>query len=241
MARKKLSAKERRQREAQKRAAYIRAEYYKNVDALDYLRSFGKVPTIKTPNKITKASLKAIRKIYKEVRRSIPKTDGYYIDIDSEGVRLLSKLPTKEEMAREVAEEPTQQYRKDRRKLPKTQAKKAPDSDLQYIDDLKQTIMRIEGRAEPRKSMKSFKENVVPLLEEAKTRWIQKIDNAVLKFGAQTVAKTLAENDYMQRIAEMDLRYAFEIIESLDNDESEIFQPLMDAALKDAMKSFEGE
>ena len=38
MAKKKLTSK---QRKARKRAAYIRAEYYKNYDALDYLRSFG--------------------------------------------------------------------------------------------------------------------------------------------------------------------------------------------------------
>lgn len=236
MARKKLSAKERRQREAQKRAAYIRAEYYKNVDALDYLRSFGKVPTIKTPSKITKASLKSIRKIYKEVKRSIPKTDGYYVDIDSEGTRLLSKLPTKEEMAREVAEEPTQQYRKDRRKLPKVQVKQADDYDAQYLDDLKRKILQIEGKGEPSKSEKNYDKNVKPKLEEAKSDWIAKIDEAVAKYGAQVVAKALAANDYMQHIANMDEMYAFKIIESLEDSESDGMKPLMDASLLDAMK-----
>ena len=44
MARRKLTAT---QRKARKRAAYIRSEYYKNFDAIDYLRDFAKVKNIK--------------------------------------------------------------------------------------------------------------------------------------------------------------------------------------------------
>ena len=88
----KLSSK---QRKAHKRASYIRSEYYKNFDALDYLRNFGKVKDIKIPNKITKASLKAIRKAYKEAKANLPKTDGFYVDYSTG--EILTKLPTKEE------------------------------------------------------------------------------------------------------------------------------------------------
>ena len=70
MAKKKLTSK---QRKARKRAAYIRAEYYKNYDALDYLRIFAKVKDVKIPSKITKKSLESIRKIYKQAKAEAKK------------------------------------------------------------------------------------------------------------------------------------------------------------------------
>ena len=58
---KKLTA---RQRKARKRASYYKSEYRKNVQAIQFLQRFGvDMPILKEPKKITKTSLKTIRKI----------------------------------------------------------------------------------------------------------------------------------------------------------------------------------
>lgn len=225
MAKKKLTAK---QRKARKRAAYIRAEYYKNYDALDYLRNFAKVKDIKIPSKITKKSLESIRKIYKKARAEAEKT-GIYVDITTGEV--LTKLPTKREMVKQVREEPTQQYRRYR-----AQPEEATfNPDEQYIEEIKSKIASLSPKEDSTKSATNYNKNVKPKLEQASSDWISMIDDAIAQYGTESVANALASNGYMQRIANIEEKYAFEIIESIEDSEADGLVPLMDATLEDVM------
>ena len=76
MAKKKLTA---RQRKARKRAAYIRAEYYKNFDALEYLSSAG-LRVLLASQKIMNKQGKMIIKNVNETINEIFEVTGF-IDI----------------------------------------------------------------------------------------------------------------------------------------------------------------
>ena len=61
------------------------------------------------------------------------------------------------------------------------------------------------------------------------------IDDAIAQYGTEAVANALASNGYMQRIANIEEKYAFEIIESIEDSEADGLVPLMDATLEDVM------
>lgn len=210
----KLSSK---QRKARKRASYIRSEYYKNFDALDYLRNFGKVKDIQIPNKITKASLKAIRKVYKEAKASIEKENSLYINVST--AEEFTKLPTKVEMAKATREAYGQEYRKYR-----AEPEEAPagfDPNQQYIDELKEKIRAVEYAEETvgynRKKKETFDARTLPKFEKAKDDWENMIDLAVEKFGVERAAQAFAQSPHMQKIDDLSKKYAYEIIDEIND------------------------
>lgn len=209
----KLSSK---QRKARKRASYIRSEYYKNFDAIDYLRNFGKVKDIKIPNKITKASLNAIRKAYKEARANLPKTDGYYVNASTG--EYMTKLPTKEEMAKEVRAELLQAYRRYRARPEEPPLDFDPNED--YIDDMISKIRNM-GYAEltvglRNKKKTTFEKSTLPKLEAAKEAWATMIEEATEKLATLKTAELLASSPHIQRIEELQMKYAHEITEEIN-------------------------
>jgi Skp family chaperone for outer membrane proteins len=238
MAKKKLTAK---QRKAHKRASYVRSEYFKTYDALDYLRDFTKVKDIKIPNKITMKSLKAIRKIYKEAKASISKYEGEYVNRTTG--EIFEKIPTKKEMVKAVRSEPTQQFRQYRaepQEVPQTF-----DPDEQYLQDLKYEIeqlntsrQEIEGLTPLRDSAKTqanYDKNVAPRFEKAQTKLLDAIDEAIANFGAQQVAHILANNTFVERIENLKQKYTYEIEDAI---ESSIL-PLIEESVNTALEELE--
>ena len=222
MAKRKLSAA---QRKARKHAAYIRSEYYKNFDALQYLKDFTKIKDVKIPNKITKRSLESIRRIYKEARKAIQKVDGYFLDKTTG--ELKEKLPTKEEMVKEVRQEPTQQYRQNRAE-PKEDT--TFDPDMQYIDSVRDAIDAMI----PRDAEDPKKASTVRKFEEARLRLYGTLDFALQKTDVSSLAQALASNDYVQRVMGVDNQYAYEIEEAIDND----LIPLLEASMNNALDEY---
>lgn len=224
-----------KQRKARKRASYIRSEYYKNFDALDYLRNFVKVKDIQIPNKITNASLKAIRKEYKKAkaRAKAYKERGVYTNI-STGEDFI-KLPSKEEMASRTRKAYGQGYRKYR-----AEPEQAPadfDPNAQYIDELKEKIRAIEAQEKideykqkigdvtyleetvgyNRKKKETFDARTLPKFEKAKQAWENMIDLAVEKFGVERAAQAFAQSPHMQKIDDLSKKYAYEIIDEIND------------------------
>ncbi len=238
MARKKLTSK---QRKAHKRASYVRSEYFKTYDALDYLRDFTKVKDIKIPSKITMKSLKAIRKIYKETKASIDKYEGEYVNRTTG--EIFEKIPTKKEMVRAVRSEPTQQYRQYR-----AEPQEAPpsfDPDEQYLQDLKyeieqlntsrQEIESLTPLRDSAKTQENYDKNVAPRFEKAQTKLLDAIDEAIANFGAQQVAHILANNTFVERIENLKQKYTYEIEEAI---ESSIL-PLIEESVNTALEELE--
>lgn len=213
---KKLTA---RQRKARKHAAYIKAEYYKNIDAIRYLERFGVTKDIKIPKKITKKSLESIRRIYKEVRSNVKEYDLFgYVDLTTG--EIFKKLPTKAEMVKE--------YRSDE------QAAFNPDQ--QYIDELKERIETLTPLRDSTKTRRNYEKNVVPKLEKAKDDFGNAIDEAISRYGLSIVANSLAQNKYMQRVANLEEKYAYQVIgEITDGDESLI--SLISTSAEEALDS----
>ena len=199
---KKLTA---RQRAARKKAAYVKAEYYKNVDAIRYLERFGVTKDLKIPQKITKASLKSIRRIYKEMRAGIKPYEGTkdYVDITTGEV--FEKLPTKAQAVKE--------YRQEQREQAETF-----NPDQQYIDEIKNKISTISPKYDKSKTPKNYNKNVQPKLQTAEQEFISAIDAAISQYGLDIVANALSANDYMRRIENLDEKYAHEIIEDISDD-----------------------
>lgn len=201
---KKLTA---RQRAAHKRASYIRAEYYKNVDAIRYLEKIGaQIPKeIKTPNRITKKSLTAIRRIYKETRSTIIKYEDAYVNTQTGDAIPLKRLPTKEEMVkyqRHPNETPDDVY---------------IDFDMQSIDELKDKIDMLQPLRDSTKTDKNFNKNVLPKLEKTKRDFKNAIDDAIKQYGVSIVADALAKNEYMKRVGNMEDKYTYEIVEEVSD------------------------
>lgn len=238
MAKKKLTAK---QRKAHKRASYVRSEYYKTYDALDYLRDFTKVKDIKIPSKITMKSLKAIRKIYKEAKASITKYEGEYVNRTTG--EIFEKIPTKKEMVKAVRSEPTQQYRQYRAEPQKSPATFDPDE--QYLQDLKyeieqlntsrQEIEDLTPLRDSAKTQQNYDKNVAPRFEKAQTKLLDAIDEAIANFGAQQVAHILANNTFVERIENLKQKYTYEIEEAI---ESSIL-PLIEESVNTALEELE--
>lgn len=238
MAKKKLTAK---QRKAHKRASYVRSEYFKTYDALDYLRDFTKVKKIDIPSKITMKSLKAIRRIYKETRAHIDKYEGEYVNRTTG--EIFEKIPTKKEMAKAVRSEPTQQYRQYR-----AEPQEAPpsfDPDEQYLKDLKieieqlwtsrEQVVELTPLRDSAKSQKNYDKNVAPRFEKAQTKLLDAIDDAIKNFGAQQVAHVLATNTFVERIENLKQKYTYEIEDAI---ESSIL-PLIEESVNTALEELE--
>lgn len=221
MAKRKLTAK---QKKARKRASYYKSEYKKNVEAIQFLQRFGiDMPIIKEPKKITKSSLNAVRKIYEQTKRKIDKYDNDYVDITTGEV--YAKLPTKAEAVKIVKEEKEQGY--------------TPfDPYEQYIEDLKTKIEMLSPLRDSDKTEKNYQKNVVPKQENIKKNFMQAIDEAIAKYGQEQVAETLAKNQYMQKIGNLDEKYTYQIVEDMtDGDEGLLV--LMDASVDAALLSTE--
>ena len=204
------------QRKAKQRAAYYRREYYKNFDALAYLESAVKIKKIKIPSKITKKSVEAIRKVYNKVRK--------------EAKALGWELPTKQEMAQTIREEPTQAYRQYRAE---PEEPTEFDPDLQYLEELRDKLNSFMPKRDPTKTDTNFQKNVLPKFEEARLRIIGSLDYAIAKAGASEIAAILAGNNFIQRIANLEEKYAHEIIESIDDD----LIPLIESSVNEALDS----
>lgn len=209
-----------RQRQARKRATYYRSEYKKNVEALRFLQRFGiDMPIIKTPQKITKTSLKNIRKLYKQTRSKVTKYEGIYVDVTTG--EIFEKLPSKEQAVKTYREE-------------QQQGLSTFNPDEQYIQELKDKINALTPLRDSDKTERNYQKNVVPKQQQVKANFIQAIDDAIAKYGADRVAETLSRNQYMQRIGNLEEKYTYEIIEDItDGDEG--LMVLMDASVDEAL------
>lgn len=209
-----------RQRQARKRASYYRTEYKKNVEALRFLQRFGiDMPIIKTPQKITKTSLKNIRKLYKQTRSKITKYENVYVDVTTG--EIFEKLPSKEQAVKTYREE-------------EQQGLTTFNPDEQYIQELKDKINALTPLRDSDKTERNYQKNVVPKQQQVKANFIQAIDDAIAKYGTDRVAETLSRNQYMQRIGNLEEKYTYEIIEDItDGDEG--LMVLMDASVDEAL------
>lgn len=209
-----------RQRQARKRASYYRSEYKKNVEALRFLQRFGiDMPIIKTPQKITKTSLKNIRKLYKQTRSKVTKYEGIYVDVTTG--EIFEKLPSKEQAVKTYREE-------------QQQGLTTFNPDEQYIQELKDKINALTPLRDSDKTERNYQKNVVPKQQQVKANFIQAIDDAIAKYGTDRVAETLSRNQYMQRIGNLEEKYTYEIIEDItDGDEG--LMVLMDASVDEAL------
>lgn len=194
-----------RQRAARKKAAYVKAEYYKNVDAIRYLERFGVTKDIKIPQKITKASLKSIRRIYKEMRAGIKPYEGTNDYVDLTTGEVLEKLPTKAQAVKTYRQEQKEQA-------------ESFNPDEQYIEYLKDKIDTIQPKEDNSKTQRNYDKNVKPKLQKAEEDFKTAIDNAIANYGVEIVANALADNNYMRRIENLDGKYAYEIIEDISDD-----------------------
>lgn len=227
---KKLTA---RQRKARKHAAYVKAEYYKNVDAIRYLERYGVTKDIKIPNKITKKSLQSIRRIYKEVRASVEQISerGEYLAVKgiTQG-EVITKLPTKAQAAKE--------YREEVKGI--QEGKYQPfDADEGYIDELKQKIDMLNPVKSTTQSDKYYNKKVTRQLADAKKRLLDEIDKAVQNYGTNIVAHALEDSEYMQKIDEYEMRYTYEIIDATGgyaNNDTTLLD-VIDASAKEALTS----
>lgn len=232
MARKRLT---KAQKKARAHARYVRAEYYKNFDAISYLRDFTKIEDIRIPNKITSKSLTKIRKIYAEAKKQIQKLEAGYLNLETG--ELLESLPTKREMVREVRAE--QPYRTSRAESEEPPADFDPDQD--YIEDLRKKITELYSNREridnlmplrdSNKTDNNYDKNVLPKFTEAQNRLLAKIDFAIKKLGVAEAAQALADNAFVQKIENIEEKYTYEIIESIDDD----FIPFIDASVEAAL------
>lgn len=208
------------QRKARKRASYYKSEYKKTKEAIRFLQRFGiDMPIIKEPKKITKTSLKTIRKVYEQTRRKIDKYEGEYVDVTTG--EIYTKLPTKREAVTIIREE--------------QQAGYTPfNPDEQYIQEIKDKINMLTPLRDSDKTEKNYQKNVIPKQNQVKANFIQAIDDAIAKYGTEKVAKTLSENQYMQRIGNLEEKYTYEIVEEItDGDDGLMI--LMDATVDEAL------
>lgn len=236
MAKKKLT---KAQRKARAHARYVRAEYYKNFDALQYLKDFTKVPDVRIPNKITSKSLTKIRNIYNEAKRNIQQLSGGYLNLETG--ELLDSLPTKQQMVKEVrTEQPYRQYRAEPEEPPQDF-----DPDQQYIDELRAKIQALQATRDrvdnliplrdSNKTEHNYEKNVLPKFTQAQNRLLAKIDYAIQKLGLAEAAQALAGSAFIGKIDSIEEKYTHEIIESIDDD----ILPFIDASVEAALDNIE--
>lgn len=185
-----------RQKRATRKKAYYKREFLKNVAALAAMEDLGvKAPNIKIPKNITKASLKRIRKEYTKAKKKAKDKN--------------IKLPTKEELAKSVMEDPLQEY--------KYKRSGGFDPGMQYLESLISTLEM--QMPQPRRKMsedtywKIYDESYAPAVERAK----QKIEAAALKVGAYELSQALASNEYMQKVEQIPLYYIDEAAAYVDD------------------------
>lgn len=215
MARKKLTAREKK---ARKHREYVRYEYNLTIDALDYLQQMGADIKFKISSKPTMRTLKAIRNLYNKVKKELQKRNWV--------------LPTKREMAKQVREE--QPYRKSRGKA--KQYEEAPPTfqpDTDYIDELISKVTTIEGRDRTKTTVRTEEYNKARL-QEAKNRFFDNLAFARAKVGDVDLAGALAGNDFIARIDELQVKYDYEIVDGLDDD----LTPLLFTAMNDVLNSY---
>ena len=222
---KKLTA---RQKRARKRASYYKSEYNKTVDAIRFIQRFGvdmDIPIIKEPKKITKTSLKTVREIYKRTRRQVERTFSDYEFVDEYTGEVYQKLPTKEEAVKAYREEQREGI--------------TPfDPYEQYIEEIKDKIDSLTPLRDSDKSEKNYQKNVVPKQESIRANFKQAIDEAIAKYGQEKVAQTLAQNQYMQKIGNLEEKYTYQIIEDMTDGDDGLLV-LMDASVNAALLSTE--
>lgn len=215
MARKKLSAREKK---ARKRRVYVRYEYYLTIDALDYLGQMGAELKFKIASKPSIASLKKIRKYYNKVKKDLTKKNWV--------------IPTKREMAKQVREE--QPYRRSR--VAQKQYEEAPvtfQPDTDYIDELISKISQLDGK-DRTKTTPHNEEYNKQRLQEAKNRFFDQLSYARLKVGDVDLAQALAESDFISHVDEMQVKYDYEIVDGLDDD----LTPLLMTAMNDVLNNY---
>lgn len=215
--RKKLSAK---QRKINKKRSYVRREYYRNIDAIKFLEKFGAPSVqIKIPTRITKASLKAVQKIYRETKKKIKKYAGDIVDYDT-GI-VYDKIPTKAELAKLYKESQSEDAY-------------VYNPDLEYIEDIKDKVRQLQPLRDSDKTDRNYNKNVVPKQQQIKDNFMQAIDDAIAKYGESIVAKSLAQNTFMQRIENLEEKYTYEIIEDMTEGDDALLK-LIDANVSDAL------
>ena len=69
-----------------------------------------------------------------------------------------------------------------------------------------------------RKKKETFDAKTLPKFEKAKQDWEAMIDQAVSKFGTERAAQALAQSPHVQKIDDLQMKYAYEIIDEI-NDE----------------------
>ena len=225
MAKKKLTVS---QKKANRRKAYTRREYYKNIDAIDYMRDFVNVEEIKIPKKITKSSLKKVQKIYREakkiVQEEIKEVGAAFSKVTGE---IIESVKSKKEIVKEIrTQEPYRQSRATPKRAPKDFN---PDED--YIAEIRSLIDEISPMRETMHSNKYYEEKLLPKFNEAKNRILGSIDYARMKAGEAETAAILAANQFVQRVANLQEKYTYEIIESIDDD----LIPLIESSIGEAL------
>jgi len=215
MARKKLSA---RQQKAKKKRDYVKYEYNLTVDALDFLAQMGANIKVKLVSKPTMRSLKAIRKKYNELRKSLIKKKWV--------------LPTKREMAKAVREE--QPYRRSRAN--NENYEEAPQTfqpDTDYIDELIEKISKMTGKDRTKTTARNEEYNKARL-QEAKNRFFDQLAFARQKVGDVDLAQGLASSSFMAHVEELEYKYDYEIVDGLDDD----LTPMLMTAMTDVLNSY---
>ena len=226
------------QRKAKQRASYYRREYYATREALEFMKGLTgtKINIPNIPSKITKTSLKSIRKIYTEARRQAKTLEyGGYVDVTTG--EFFEKLPTKKEMVKMVRQE--QPYRKYRAEPIEAPADFDPDE--QYLEELKQKILSLETAREQastlqpqrdaNKTESNYNKNVLPKFTAAQQRLLGSIDYAITKLGLNEAAQVLATDTFLQKIENLEEKYTHEIIESIDDS----IIPLIEASVGEAL------
>ena len=224
MAKRKLTA---RQRKAHKRASYIRREFNKTFNAIDYMSDFTQKLAIERKTKPTMRDLKRIRNIYNIMRKSIKKQDGYYLNLTTGEV--LERLPTKEEMSQAVKSEPTQAYRESLESMEETPSDFNPD--IQYLNSIIERIQNLTPLRDSNKTEHNFQKNVLPKFTEAQNRLLAQIQTAINKLGEAEAASIIASDSFMMRIENLEEKYSHEIIESIDDDLNPFIQSSIAYAL----------
>lgn len=210
MAKKRLT---KAQQKARAHARYVRAEYYKNFDAIAYMGNHPLAKDLTIPNKITMSSLKKIRKIYAEIKKQL----------QAKG----EKLPSKKEMAKAVREEPTQEYRQYRAE-PEDSEDFNPDID--YLHAVRQEIISLTPRY-PRTDSEKKKQYDQQRVEEAKNRLLATLDYVEYKTDPTMIAEILAADKFVDRVFSINNFYAWEMVDEIDDNLIPLLQAAMDNAL----------
>lgn len=211
MAKKKLT---KAQRKARAHARYVRAEYYKNFDALSYMGNHPLIKDLTIPNKITMTQVKKIRKIYNIVRK----------ELEAAGMVFATKV----EMAKAIREEPTQQYRQYRAEPEEDTSYFNPDID--YLHAIRQEIESLTPRLVRTDSEKK-RQYDQDRVDEAKQRLLGTLDYVTYKTDPTMIAEILAADKFVDRVFSINNFYAWEMVDEIDDNLIPLLQAAMDNVL----------